>query len=77
MKILIGSDLFYPILYTGGEVHTFNVARWLVKFGHEVTVIAAKTAFNAEDIAGLKDQETVDGVTIIRTQTPYNRSALF
>jgi glycosyltransferase involved in cell wall biosynthesis len=71
MKILIGSDLFYPILYTGGEVHTFNVARWLVKLGHEVIVIAAKTAFKYSDISTLCNEETVEGIKIIRTKTPY------
>ena len=72
MRILIGSDLFYPILYTGGEVHSFNVARWMVKLGHEVTVIAARTAFYQADIATLKEQEIVEGINIIRTKTPYH-----
>ena len=71
MKILIGSDLFYPVMYTGGEVYSFNVARCLVRLGHEVTVIAAKTAFNSEDVKTLKNQEVVEGVKIIRTRTPY------
>ena len=75
MKLLIGSDLFYPVLYTGGEVHSFNVARWLVRLGHEVTVIAAKTAFNAEDIASLKDEEEVEGIRIIRVGKHYRFGA--
>lgn len=71
MKIVIGTDLFYPCFYSGGEVHLFNVARSLVKLGNDVTVIAAKTAYNSKNLRKLKNQENIGGVDIIRTRIPF------
>lgn len=71
----MGTDLFYPALYSGGEVHLLNVARSLVKLGHEVTVIAARTAYSYEETEGLKDQETIDGVNIVRTRHRFKFGA--
>lgn len=75
MKIVIGCDVFYPLLDAGGEVHTYNVAKELVRRGHEVTVIAGKSSQfpddPAERIVSLKDREIADGINIIRPRRPY------
>lgn len=75
LKIVFGTDAFYPFLGGGGEVHTFKVAKNLVKFGHEVTVLSGKTSQYPEDTTNrlrtLKDEEVVDGIKIIRSKKPY------
>lgn len=81
MKIVFGVDVFYPLLEGGGEVHTFNVAKNLVKFGHEVTVISGKTSQFPEDpldrLKALKDEENVEGIKIIRARRPYKFGSTF
>lgn len=75
MKIVIGADVFYPLLDAGGEVHTYNIAKHLVRFGHEVTVIAGKSSQFPDDpesrLTSLKDSEYADGIQIIRPKKPY------
>ena len=75
MKIVFGTDVFYPVLEAGGEVHTFNVAQNLVKFGHEVTVLSGKSSQFIDDpiekLNALKDEEEVEGIRIIRMNKAY------
>lgn len=81
MKIVIGADVFYPLLDAGGEVHTYNVAKHLVKFGHEVTVISGKSSQFPDDpasrLTALKDSETVEGISILRPKKPYRYGSTF
>lgn len=81
MRIVFGVDVFYPLLEGGGEVHTFNVAKNLVKFGHEVTVISGKSSQFPDDpmerLQSLKDEEFVDGIHIIRAKKPYKFGSTF
>lgn len=77
MKIVIGTSVFYPYIDIGGVVHTFNVARWLVKFGHEVTVLCSKTSLYSNKIDPMMpDHEEVEGIKIIRSKKPYNYGAI-
>ena len=63
MNIAVCTDLFYPRLEGGGEVHTYQVAKHLVKFGHTVRVFCAKTSyFSMERDHLLKDEEVIDGI---------------
>lgn len=76
MRIVFGTSAFYPYFNVGGVVHTFNVARWLVKFGHEVTVLCAKTSLYLNEIDPLlPDYEEVEGIMIIRSKRPYKYGA--
>jgi len=81
VKIVFGTDVFYPLLEGGGEVHTFNVAKNLVKFGHQVTVISGKSSQFPDDpidrLKALKDEETVEGIQIIRAKKPYKFGSTF
>lgn len=75
MKIVIGTDVFYPFLEGGGEVHTYKVAKHLVDFGHEVTVVTGKSSQfendSMERLKSLPNEETVDGIQIKRPSKPY------
>lgn len=71
MRILMASDLFYPVLYSGGEVRQLNIAKELVKLGHEVTVLASRTAYHDTDIKALAPLIEIDGVHIIRVGLPF------
>ena len=76
MKIVFASDVFYPYFESGGIVHTFHVARNLVKFGHEVTVLCHKTSSYSSELHHLlKDREIIDGINIIRAKKPYKYGA--
>lgn len=76
MKIVMGADTFYPHLERGGEVHAFHIARWLVKFGHEVTVLCAKTSSYSNEMDPLlRDYEEVEGIKIVRSKKTYNYGA--
>lgn len=75
MRIVFGTDVFYPLLEGGGEVHTFKVAKNLAKFGHEVTVLSGKSSQFSDDpiekLNALKNEEVVDGIKIIRMKKAY------
>jgi len=75
MRIVFGTDVFYPLLEGGGEVHTFKVAKNLAKFGHEVTVLSGKSSQFPDDpierLNALKNEEVVDGIKIIRMKKAY------
>jgi glycosyltransferase involved in cell wall biosynthesis len=75
MNILMASDLFYPVLYSGGEVRQLNIAKELVKLGHQVTVLAARTAYNYEGVQGLPSYSKVDGVHIRRMDDAFKYGA--
>jgi len=78
MKIAICTDLFYPRLEGGGEVHTYNVAKQLVRLGHDVTVLCAKTSyFSQETDHLLEDEEVVDGIQIMRGRRAYRYGSTF
>jgi glycosyltransferase involved in cell wall biosynthesis len=77
MKIVFVTSVFYPYFDIGGAVHTYNVARWLVKFGHKVTVVCAKTCTHVDNLGyQLPNYETIEGINIIRTSKPYKYGAL-
>ncbi len=68
MKILIVSKYFKP--FKGGiETVVYENARYLVQKGHEVTVIAS------EHIKGLKKEEMIEGIKVVRSKTLFNLSA--
>lgn len=76
MRITVGTSAFYPYIGIGGGIHTFNIARWLVEFGHEVTVLSAKTSLYSNEIDPLlPDYEEVEGIKIIRSKRPYKYGA--
>ena len=75
MKIVFACDTFYPCFDAGGVVHLFQVAKNLVKLGHEVRVICNRTSEYASDLYKLKDKEVVEGIEIYRTSTPYKLGA--
>lgn len=76
MRIVIGTDTFYPIFERGGEVNTFNLARELVKLGQEVTVLCSKTSSYFHDRARrLPEHEVADGINIIRSKQPFKFGA--
>lgn len=63
MNILFLSHFFHP--HIGGvEIHTLNVASELIKKGHSVTVITQR--YDSK----LLDNQTVDGIKIIRFSYP-------
>ncbi len=76
MKVVFCAGAFYPYFDTGGVVYTFNVARWLVRFGHEVTVLCDKTSlYSDKGTSSLPDYEEVEGVKIIRSSKSYKYGA--
>lgn len=81
MRIVFGTDVFYPLLEGGGEVATFNVARHLARWGHSVTVLAGKTSQFPRDtltrLRTLKNEEIVSGMRIIRSPYAYRFGSTF
>lgn len=76
MKVVFGAGAFYPYFDTGGVVYTFNVARWLARFGHDVTVLCDKTSLYSDKInPSLPDYEEVEGIKIIRSRKSYKYEA--
>ena len=76
MKIVLGGGAFYPYFDTGGVVYAFNVARWLVRFGHDVTVLCDKTSLYSNNTNPLlPDYEEVEGIKIIRSRKSYKYRA--
>ena len=76
MRISFVTSVSYPHFDSGGVVHTFNVARHLVRFGHEVTILCTKTSLYSNKLALAEpDSEEVDGVKILRTKKPYKYGA--
>jgi glycosyltransferase involved in cell wall biosynthesis len=59
MKILMFCQLFPPLVYGGGEVLFWNLAKSLAAQGNQVHVIT-------ERVRGQKDRETISGVSIRR-----------
>lgn len=59
MTVLILCQLFPPLIYGGGEVLLWNLAKWLVSRGHEVHVITQR-------VRGREDSEVSSGVSIRR-----------
>ena len=68
MRILIGSDYFYPILPGGGEKRMYEIGRRLAK-NHEVHVITRK-------LANLTSYEKHENMYIHRVYVPSKRVAL-
>ena len=59
MKILYMSQLFYPLVYGGGEYAFYLWAREFAKRGHEIKVITQR-------VKGLPKKETIEGIEIHR-----------
>jgi glycosyltransferase involved in cell wall biosynthesis len=57
MKICIVADFFIPHYHGGGERRYYEIAKRLVKKGHQVDVICMK-------IAGVSNQEEIEGINI-------------
>lgn len=57
MKICIVADFFIPHYQGGGERRYYEIAKRLVKKGHQVDVICMK-------IAGVSNQEEIEGINI-------------
>ena len=73
MRIVFGTDVFYPYIYSGSEVYLLNMARALAKIGHDIRVICCKTTpvhlkrnFNI-----LKGYEIVEEIKILRASSPH------
>ncbi|MDO9043815.1 MAG: glycosyltransferase family 4 protein [Methanobacteriaceae archaeon] len=73
MKICIVSDFFIPHYHGGGERRYYEIAKRLVKKGHQVDVICMK-------IAGVNNQEEIEGINIYHIgptiDKPPQRSSL-
>lgn len=73
MKICIVADFFIPHYHGGGERRYYEIAKRLVKKGHQVDVICMK-------IAGVNNQEEIDGINIHHIgptiNNPPHRSSL-
>ncbi len=69
MHILIIHQAFAAMDEAGGTRH-FEMARYLVQKGHQVTVIASPVSY-LTGTSSHKKQEVIDGVTILRVYT-YN-----
>jgi len=67
MKVLIFCQLFPPLIYGGGEVLFWNLARSLAAHGHEVHVITQK-------VRGQEVAESICGVNIWRVGSPVDYS---
>jgi glycosyltransferase involved in cell wall biosynthesis len=63
LRVLMLCQLFHPLIYGGGEVQFWSLAKALVSRGHEVYVVTQR-------VSGLKDNEEVCGVKIVRVGTP-------
>ncbi|MEM3401697.1 MAG: glycosyltransferase family 4 protein [Candidatus Hadarchaeales archaeon] len=68
MRILIGSDFFYPVLPGGGERRMYEIGKRLAK-NHEVHVITRK-------VEGLPAFETHENMYIHRIYTPGKKATL-
>lgn len=76
VRIVFGTSLFYPYFGIGGVVRAFNTARWLAKFGHEVTVLCAKTSpYSIEIDCSLPSYEEVECIRIVRSKHIYKYGA--
>jgi len=72
MKILIASDLYWPVI-NGVSTFTRNLAKGLASRGHKVVVIAPSQT-------GKKYKEVDDNYTIFRTATvifPFYQTIAF
>jgi len=74
VRILIGTEVFYPQVYGGGEVFALNVSRALVKHGHEVHVICPQRSFLDEGTPRTA-YEVIDGIQIHRIKGRFDYSA--
>ncbi|MEM7815330.1 MAG: glycosyltransferase family 4 protein [Candidatus Aenigmatarchaeota archaeon] len=68
MKILFIDSVFYPNLYGGAQVQSWELCKRLVKRGHKVAVLTAKTD------ASQPDKELIGGIDINRVDA---RASLF
>ena len=64
MRILLINQVFFPDVAATAQ-HGHDLARDLVRHGHEVSVIASRSIYGQKG-AGLPRQETVDGIEIHR-----------
>ncbi len=64
MRILLINQVFYPDVAATAQ-HGHDLARDLVRHGHQVSVIASRSIYGQKG-AGLDRQETVDGIEIHR-----------
>lgn len=64
MRVLLINQVFYPDVAATAQ-HAHDLARHLVKHGHEVTAIASRALYGQKG-ASLPPTETVDGVRIHR-----------
>ena len=64
MRVLLINQVFYPDVAATAQ-HAHDLARHLVKHGHEVTAIASRALYGQKG-AALPPRETVDGVRIER-----------
>ncbi|PKL68789.1 MAG: glycosyltransferase family 1 protein [Methanobacteriales archaeon HGW-Methanobacteriales-1] len=75
MKICIVCDFFIPHYHGGGERRYYEIAKRLVKKGHQVDVICMK-------IAGVTNQEEIEGINVhhigpIIDKPPHRSSSNF
>lgn len=64
MRILMINQVFYPDVAATAQ-HAHDLARHLVRYGHEVHVIASRSIYGGKG-ASLPKRETVDGIHIHR-----------
>lgn len=64
MRILLINQVFYPDVAATAQ-HGHDLARDLVRHGHQVSVIASRSIYGQKG-AGLDREETVDGIEIHR-----------
>ena len=64
MRVLLINQVFYPDVAATAQ-HGHDLARDLVRHGHEVTAIASRSIYGRKG-AALASQEVVDGIEIHR-----------
>lgn len=64
MRVLLINQVFYPDVAATAQ-HGHDLARDLVKHGHQVTAIASRSLYGTKGVA-LPTRETVDGIEIRR-----------
>lgn len=73
MKILLTVHQFFPEFYAGTEVLTFEVAKELLRRGHQVTVFAGYPRDTALSDADAFDEYVIEGISVHRYHHAYER----
>jgi len=70
MKILLTTHQFLPEFTSGTEVLSFEVARELIRLGHQVRILTGWPPSESVDPPGLHDEYTYEGIRVYRIYPP-------